>query len=173
VWQSTEPGAAAAAAAPAPELDLAAVDDCVTDLVAWDAGWETFFAGAGVRPLTLVYEDLLRDVAGGVGAVLDHLELARPPDWSPGAPERARLADDTTERWLAAYRADAKRERAGARRRAADVEARRYVRLEAAPARELGARVSAWRLAKALAWKLWPGRRGLPGQSSKSTTTAE
>lgn len=173
VWQSTEPGAGAPGSASAAAPDLSAIDDCLTDLVAWDAGWEAYFAGAGVRPLTLVYEDVVRDVGAGVGAVLEHLGVSWPAGWSPGAPERERLADDTTERWLGAYRAEAKRARAGARRRAGEVEARRYVRLEGAPASELGARVPGWTLAKALAWKLRPGRRAPPAQSSKSTTTAE
>jgi LPS sulfotransferase NodH len=158
LWQSTQ-AAAAAAAAPPPEPDLAAVDDRVTDLVAWDAGWEAFFAAAGVRPVSLVYEDLVRDPGAAVRELLSALEIELPVDWKPGPPERSRLADDTTERWLAAYRSEAKRARAGARRRAAAVEAGEYVRLESVPARELGARVSARRLLKALLARLLGARR--------------
>jgi LPS sulfotransferase NodH len=159
LWQSTQAGAAPAA--PAADLDLAAIDDRVGDLVAWDAHWEEFFAAAGVRPATIVYEDLVRDPGAGVRELLAALEIELPVDWKPGPPERARLADDTSERWLAAYRRDAKRERSGARRRAAAVEAREYVRLESAPARELAARVPLGRLLKALLAKIFRKGSGL------------
>lgn len=151
VWQSTQPGAAAGA--PPADLDLARIDDRITDLVAWDAAWEETFAEAGVRPATIVYEDLVRSPGAGVRALLAALEIELPPDWKPGPPERSRLADDTSERWLEAYRQGSKRERAGVRRRAAGVAAREYVRLESAPASELGERVSAPRLLKALLWR--------------------
>jgi LPS sulfotransferase NodH len=158
LWQSTQ--AKQGAPAPPPALDLAAVDDRLGDLAAWDAGWEEFFAAAGVRPVTLVYEDLVRDPAASVRELLAALEIELPSDWKPGPPERSRLADDTTESWLAAYRSEAKRARSGARRRAAAVEAREYVRLESAPARELAARVPALRLAKALVARLLGAGRG-------------
>jgi LPS sulfotransferase NodH len=151
VWQSTEPGAARRQTS---ELELAGIDECLSDLIAWDGAWEEYFAAAGVRPLTLVYEDVVRDPAAAVHAVLGHLEVPAPPDWKPGVPERARLADDATARWEEIYRRTIKGERAGARRRAAAVESREYVRIADAPARELAARVPAWRLVKALAWPL-------------------
>jgi LPS sulfotransferase NodH len=150
VWQSTQPGADAAGPS---ELDLAGIDDCVTDLVAWEAAWEEYFAAADVRPLCLVYEDLVRGPAAAVRSVLAHVGVDA-GDWIPTEPDRRRLADDLSERWLQAYRANIKRERPGARRRAAGVEARRYLRPEVAPARELGARVSTRRLLAALAWRL-------------------
>jgi len=157
VWQSTQ-AAGARPEEPAP-LDLGALDDRLGDLVAWDAHWEDFFAAAGVRPATIVYEDLVRDPGAGVRELLAALEIELPADWKPGPPERARLADDTSERWLADYRRDAKRARAGARRRSAAVETREYVRLDAAPASELAARVPLGRLLKALVVKLGRGRR--------------
>lgn len=152
VWQSTEP--AARAGAPAPELGLAEVDDCLTDLVAWDAAWEEHFAGAGARPVAVVYEDFVRDPEAGVRRTLAALDLEAPPGWKPGPPARERLADERSEALVRAFRSEAKRARSGARRRAAAVEARSYIRPEQAAARELAARVPAWSLAKALAWRL-------------------
>lgn len=159
-WQSTQ--ARGAPPPPPPELDLGAVDDCLSDLLAWDSAWEDYFAGAGVRPVTLVYEDLVRDPGASVRALLAALRIELPPSWAPGPPERERLADATSERWLEAYRSGAKRARSGARRRGAAVEAGEYVRLEGVPARELGARVPAARLAKALLSRIAGGRRA-PG----------
>jgi LPS sulfotransferase NodH len=158
-WQSTQAGGAPA---PPLALDLGAVDDCLSDLVAWDSAWEDYFAGAGVRPVTLVYEDLVRDPGASVRALLAALRIELPASWAPGPPERERLADATTERWLEAYRSEAKRARSGARRRGAAVEAGEYVRLEGVPARELAARVPAARLAKALLARIAGGRRA-PG----------
>jgi trehalose 2-sulfotransferase len=159
IWQSTQPEAEAAEPS---ELELAGIDDCVTDLVSWEAAWEEYFAAAGIRPLSLVYEDLVRDPGAAVRSVLAHLGVDA-GDWAPAEPDRQRLADDLSERWLQAYRAGIKRERSGARRRAAGVEARRYLRPEAAPARELGARVSTRRLLAALAWSLLRVGRGEDG----------
>ena len=156
VWQSTKAGAGAA---PAPELDLGAVDDCLSDLVAWDAAWEDYFAAAGARPVTLVYEDLVRDPGASVRGLLAALGIELAPGWSPGPPEREKLADELSERWLEAYRSGAKRARAGARRRGAAVETREYVRLDGAPARELAQRVPAARLVKALLWRIAGARR--------------
>jgi LPS sulfotransferase NodH len=156
IWQSTK---APKGPLPLPELDLAAVDDCLSDLVAWDAAWEEYFAGAGVRPATLVYEDLVREPGAAVRALLAALEIELPSGWSAGPAERQRLADEVSEQWLAEYRDRAKRARAGARRRGAAVEAREYVRLEGAPASEMAARVPAARLVKALLLRLTGARR--------------
>lgn len=158
-WQSTQAAPAAPAAPKAAGApDLGAVDDAVGDLVSWDAAWESFFAQAGVRPVNLVYEDLVRDPSATLHELLAALEIALPAEWKPGPPERSRLADETTERWLATYRREAKRARAGARRRAAAVDSGEYLRAETLPARELARRLPTSRLLKALLAKL-PGLR--------------
>lgn len=162
-WQSTQAAPrspiAAAGEGPGGAPDLGAVDDAITDLVSWDAAWEGFFAQAGVRPVSLVYEDLVRDPRATLHELLAALGIALPAEWKPGPPERSRLADETTERWLSAYRREAKRARARARRRAAAVDAGEYLRPETLSARELGRRVPASRLLKALLARLLGGGR--------------
>jgi LPS sulfotransferase NodH len=54
-----------------------------------DAHWERLFAAIGARPCTIAYEDLDRDYAGTVGALLVH--LGRP---AAAAPQRLRRQSD-------------------------------------------------------------------------------
>jgi LPS sulfotransferase NodH len=163
VWQSTQAAGAPPAEPPA-EPDLARIDDWITDLVAWDAAWERTFADAGVRPVTVVYEDLVRSPGAAVRELLAALEIDLPADWKPGPPERERLSDSTSDRWLEAYRREAKRARSGARRRAAGVAAGEYLRPEGAPARLL-ARAPTPQLLKALLLRVAGGLRRLTGHS--------
>ncbi len=51
------------------------------------AGWTEFFAGRGLRPLSLFYEDIVEDVGAAVASVaaLMGRRLARPYDWRDSA----------------------------------------------------------------------------------------
>jgi trehalose 2-sulfotransferase len=65
-----------------------------------DAAWERFFAGAGIEPIRVVYEDLVADPAQTVAGLLDALGLPVPA----GAGARtglARQADELSEDWAA------------------------------------------------------------------------
>ena len=89
----------------APTYDFAAIDLLVQRLVLQDSAWQTFFSQAGVRPLTLVYEELSQSPEAAVRQVLDYLKIPLPGDWTlvktnPG-PEK--LADGTSEKWVNAY----------------------------------------------------------------------
>ncbi|BDP41403.1 hypothetical protein DAETH_13720 [Deinococcus aetherius] len=67
-----------------------------------EAAIEEFFAEGGILPLTLVYEDFIRDYEGTVRAVLTHLDL---PTRVPVAPPAfTRLADALTEEWVQRFR---------------------------------------------------------------------
>ncbi|WP_216317765.1 Stf0 family sulfotransferase [Deinococcus aestuarii] len=67
-----------------------------------EAATEEFFAEGGVVPLTLVYEDFIRDYEGTIRAVLMYLEL--PTDVPIAPPAFARLADGLTEEWVDRFR---------------------------------------------------------------------
>ncbi|WP_102126614.1 Stf0 family sulfotransferase [Deinococcus planocerae] len=67
-----------------------------------EAATEEFFAEGGVLPLTLVYEDFIRDYEGTVRAVLAYLDL--PTDVSIAPPAFERLADGLTEEWVQRFR---------------------------------------------------------------------
>lgn len=71
-----------------------------------DAAWGELFARQRVPVLRIAYEDELeRDPAGAVAAVLEHLGLAVPAGWQPAAPT-ARQADALSDEWVAAYHRD-------------------------------------------------------------------
>ncbi len=74
-------------------------------LVADNACWTTFFSRHGIAPVRVRYEDLAACYAETVNAVLVALgrEDAARPGISP--PRLHRQADETSARWLAAYRA--------------------------------------------------------------------
>ena len=61
-----------------------------------DEAWRAWFAGRGIEPLTIVYEELAEDTAGVTGSVLDHLGVG--PAAIPEPPLR-RQGDDRSSRW--------------------------------------------------------------------------
>lgn len=63
---------------------------------------EEFFADAGLHPMTVVYEDFIRDYEGTVRSVLGFLGLDVPKIILPQALER--LADDVSEAWVQRFR---------------------------------------------------------------------
>jgi LPS sulfotransferase NodH len=88
-----------------PRYHQEALDHLVRMLADHDTLWASFFARAGIEPLVIHYEDDLSHGAGQpVRRVLRHLDLSVPPGWQPPAHMR-RQADETSERWVAQYRA--------------------------------------------------------------------
>ncbi|WP_255807560.1 Stf0 family sulfotransferase [Deinococcus sp. KNUC1210] len=63
---------------------------------------EEFFAEASIHPLTVVYEDFLRDYEGTVRSTLRFLDLEVPAVIP--APALERLADDGSEGWVQRFR---------------------------------------------------------------------
>jgi len=72
-----------------------------------DEGWSRFFAGSGLAPLELYYEDDVEpDPAGAVSRVLAHVGVELPDRWEPDA-SMVRQSDDLNDDWQAAYDRDA------------------------------------------------------------------
>ena len=67
-----------------------------------EATIEDFFAAANILPLTVVYEDFIRDYGGTVRGVLAHLVLERPNVIQP--PAFQKMADALSDDWAQRFR---------------------------------------------------------------------
>ena len=86
-----------------PPFDAPAIDRLERELVRCDELWKAHFAGLGVTPLVMFYEELAADPAGQVARVLQWLGVGddvRPP---VGPPRLQRQGDATTEEWVDRY----------------------------------------------------------------------
>jgi LPS sulfotransferase NodH len=88
-------------------FDFGALSRLVQEMSLREARWQELFDALGVAPYTVVYEDYVRAPEKAVRGILDFLELAPPPGWSLPTLTMERLADETTEAWVARYLAEA------------------------------------------------------------------
>jgi trehalose 2-sulfotransferase len=86
-----------------PGFDRDQIDDLIQTIAEHNAAWQEWFASAGVRPLSLAYEELDGDAVGTTQAVLDFLGL-EPPPCREIVPQHRRLADSLNEQWADRYR---------------------------------------------------------------------
>jgi len=90
-----------------PQYSFQAIEHLRRRLDADDRAWGRFFAGAGIVPLELHYEDdVAPDPGGAVSRVLAHVGVEPPPLWAPGI-SILRQSDDLNDAWQAAYDRDA------------------------------------------------------------------
>jgi trehalose 2-sulfotransferase len=89
-----------------PVFSWEAVNQLMGRLALDETTWQEYFTSAGVEPLSLVYEDLIRSPESTVRRILEYLDISIPSDWSlDGSRSRSqRLADDESERWVEAFR---------------------------------------------------------------------
>ena len=100
-WTSREQGDDA----PDPVYDADLIDHCRRRIDAEDQWWRRLFARAGVRPLTVVYEDLTARYPEVVASVARWLGVdVAPADVVP--PRLRRQADERSEEMVARYRAE-------------------------------------------------------------------
>ena len=59
-------------------LDPAEVEGRRRTLAQHEASWSRFFDASGIAPLRVTYEDLVEDLEGETGRVLDHVAVPRP-----------------------------------------------------------------------------------------------
>jgi LPS sulfotransferase NodH len=82
------------------------ISHLVRSLEAEDRSWSEFFKRNGIAALKISYEDdLERDRAGAVAAVLNRIGVAAPLDWHASEPLK-RQADALTEQWVETYHRD-------------------------------------------------------------------
>ena len=87
-----------------PEYKFEAIDHLVQQIVLREAAMQEYFTDLQVRPLSMVYEDLVANPFTETRRVLKFLELPMPEGFSHKEGRQRRLADDLTEQWVERYR---------------------------------------------------------------------
>ncbi len=80
-----------------PEFDRVAIDHLLRRLFTHERAWTEHFAAAGHEPFLVEYEAFAGAYAETIEAVLDWLEIERPPGFAVGDPPLRRQADDVSE----------------------------------------------------------------------------
>ena len=89
----------------APQFDFDQIRELARTIEEHNAAWRAWFAGVGIRPHVVRYEDLDADPLGVVRGVLDFLGLELPLGRMIETRHR-RLADDLNAEWIDRYRAE-------------------------------------------------------------------
>lgn len=87
------------------------LDEALRRIVDEECAWEEYFTEAGITPVTVVYEDLVRDYESTVRQLLGLLQIDLPADYVFPAPGVQKQADTVSEDWLQRYRDDARSRR--------------------------------------------------------------
>ncbi|MBV9604887.1 MAG: hypothetical protein JO027_07265 [Solirubrobacterales bacterium] len=87
------------------------VDRALRRIVEEECAWEQYFTSAGITPLTVVYEDLVRNYEATVRGLLTDLQIALPAEYGFPAPRLHKQADAVSEEWVERYRQDARTSR--------------------------------------------------------------
>jgi trehalose 2-sulfotransferase len=100
-WRAAATGqyalAASQVAAEPPEFDHDAIGRLLWLAQASEAGWRDWFAAHSIKPLQIVYEDLIQDVDGAARNVAGFLDVPLPPGLEQIRPRLRRQADQHTE----------------------------------------------------------------------------
>lgn len=97
------PGEEVVAGGQEPHFDRDLIDELVHRIDLHEKAWQEWFAGQGLSPFELTYEDLAEDPIGVTEAVLEHLGLVLPADRTITVRDR-RQADDVNADWITRYR---------------------------------------------------------------------
>jgi LPS sulfotransferase NodH len=92
--------------APRPDavrFDYRLIEASMERLAEEDDRWTRYFAGTGIVPLTLDYEDLCADPDSAVRTVLEFLEIELSTGYHPPALTFRQQADEQTERWVTRF----------------------------------------------------------------------
>lgn len=85
-----------------PEFDFHDVDGYLKAVNEHNAAWGEWFNASAIAPLVVSYEDLVTDMAGTVGLIVQFLGLELPADHVVEAPTR-RQGDDLSRDWAQRY----------------------------------------------------------------------
>ena len=88
-----------------PVYDAEAIRQHLTELVAMDDGWISWFAREGLTPRRIHYEDLSEDPKAVTGELLEHLGLGKELAIKLEIPV-AKLADSTNRQWAIRFCGD-------------------------------------------------------------------
>lgn len=89
--------------APQPPFDFAYVDNLFKLAIEHEAGWRAWFAAHNIRPIEVVYEDLVGRYDIVVNDVLKYLDVSLPPTFQLPEPRLRQQADAKTAEYVAAY----------------------------------------------------------------------
>ena len=84
-----------------PFFDGAAISKALSEVDAWAAGWDKFFARSAVTPILVAYEDLAADYPGTMARLFDELGLDAAVDPTPPFEKQA---DAISADWIERYR---------------------------------------------------------------------
>jgi LPS sulfotransferase NodH len=91
-----------------PRYDRRAIARHVAFLADAQARWRRFFARNGIKPLSIVYEEMLGDPAATVEAVAELVDIAKPLDFTPAMGELNIQRDELSHEWRARFVRDMK-----------------------------------------------------------------
>lgn len=86
------------------EYSYEAINHLLLDSVLREAGIQDFFAEGNIKPLTIVYEDFVREYEKTVYRILDFLNISEAEEINVDAPYYEKLADDLSEKWVQRFR---------------------------------------------------------------------
>jgi LPS sulfotransferase NodH len=89
-----------------PTYDFAAIQNAVAVIDAQTETWKQFFASQDIKPLTVVYEDLVASPERAVDAVLMHCGLTRDPTQARKTHQPTRQASSRNTAWVERYHRD-------------------------------------------------------------------
>jgi LPS sulfotransferase NodH len=84
-------------------FDFQAIDAFVKRFDLEDLKWQYFFTKNHIKPLTLVYEDVVQDLQGAVNQVVDYLQVPLDTEFALPPPRLEKQADAVTEEWVREY----------------------------------------------------------------------
>jgi len=86
-----------------PEFDPELITRCLEESVQSENEWDQFFQRNALDPFRVEYEDLCRDFAGTILAVLHFLKISLPKDFSVSPPTTVRQTDSLSQQWEERY----------------------------------------------------------------------
>jgi LPS sulfotransferase NodH len=86
-----------------PQFDFTFISNLYRLILEGEKGWRDFFAEAGVRPLEIVYEELVEAYEMTARKVLDYLRIPYPQDLIFGERRLLKQADAVNEDWVQRY----------------------------------------------------------------------
>jgi LPS sulfotransferase NodH len=86
-----------------PVFDFASIEHRRQNILRHETAWQRYFAGCGVTPFTVVYEDLITARESITLDILRYLGVSIPADLSFGPRRMRKQADALTEEWVRRY----------------------------------------------------------------------
>ena len=84
--------------------DFALIDEKY-ELIRWgETVWDAFFSAVDTDPMTVVYEDFVRDYEATILRVLVYVGIDRPADLTLDAPRLAQQATSRNDEWAERFR---------------------------------------------------------------------